>query len=103
MSNEDTDQDATPEQTRRQQALRAKLRQDQDLADVKWLMDSPRGRRFLWRLLQRAGIFRTSFTPNAMQMALAEGRKQEGLELLARIHTVSPDLYPVMVKENTSV
>ena len=80
---------------------RAKLSRDNDEADFKWLMGSKRGRRMIWRQLDRAGVFRLSFNPNAMQMAFAEGNRNEGLRTLASIHAQCPELYPVMVKENT--
>lgn len=80
---------------------RAKLVRDNDDADFKWLMGSKRGRRMIWRQLDRAGVFRLSFNPNAMQMAFAEGNRNEGLRTLALVHAQCPELYPVMVKENT--
>lgn len=78
---------------------RRKLSRDNELADIKWLMTSKRGRRIIWRQLDAAGIFRTSFSTNAMAMAFAEGNRNYGLKLLGIIHTVSPELYPVMVRE----
>lgn len=80
---------------------RARLERDTEEADFKWLMSSKRGRRILWHQLDRAGVFRLSFNPNAMQMAFAEGNRNEGLRTLAAIHSQCPELYPVMVKENT--
>jgi hypothetical protein len=78
---------------------RRRLAKDTDEADFKWLMGSKRGRRIVWRLLERAGVFRTSFNTNSMAMAFAEGSKNEGLRLLAQIHALCPELYPTMVKE----
>lgn len=79
--------------------LREKLVRESEEADLKWLMGSKRGRRIVWRLLDRAGVFRLSFNTNAMQMAFAEGNRNEGLRTLAQIHALCPELYPVMVKE----
>jgi hypothetical protein len=76
-----------------------KLIRAEQVADFKWLMGQRRGRRIVWRLLERAGVFRTSFNPEALAMAFAEGRKNSGLEILADIHALVPELYPVMVKE----
>lgn len=80
--------------------LRNKLAVETEEADIKWLMGSKRGRRILWRLLDRAGVFRLSFNTNAMQMAFAEGNRNEGLRTLGMIHSQCPELYPTMVKEN---
>jgi hypothetical protein len=74
----------------------AKVNEDEDF---KWLMSSKRGRRVVWRLLDRAGVFRLSFNTNAMHMAFAEGNRNEGLRILSQIHSLCPELYPVMMKE----
>jgi hypothetical protein len=47
--------------------------------ELLWLMSDKRGRRFMWRLLTRAGIYQTSFTGDALSSAFKEGKKQEGL------------------------
>ena len=78
---------------------RDRLDKEVEEADFKWLMGSKRGRRMVWRTLDRAGVFRLSFSTNAMATAFAEGCKNEGLRTLAQIHAVCPDLYSVMVKE----
>ncbi len=78
---------------------RNKLARDTEEADFKWLMGSKRGRRIVWRFLDRAGVFRLSFNTNAMTMAFAEGNRNEGLRILAQIHALCPELYTTMVKE----
>lgn len=79
--------------------LRHKLAKDTEEADVTWLMGTRRGRRIVWRFLDRAGVFRLSFNTNALAMAFNEGSRNEGLRLLAQIHALCPERYPVMVKE----
>lgn len=68
--------------------------------DFKWLMNDARGRRIVWRQLSAAGVFNSSFNPEAMQMAFNEGRRNSGLELLAQVHSLCPDLYTTMMKES---
>lgn len=80
---------------------RARLVRETEEADIKWLMGSKQGRRIVWRLLDRAGVFRLSFSTNAMQMAFAEGNRNEGLRTVAMIHKLCPEQYTVMVKEAT--
>lgn len=82
--------------------IREKLAQENEEADIKWLMGNKRGRRILWRLLDQSGVFRLSFNTNAMQMAFAEGNRNFGNRALAMIHTLCPELYPTMVKENSN-
>ena len=72
-------------------------------SDIKWLMSSKRGRRFVWRLLEQAGVFRSSFNTNAMTMSFSEGNRNYGLQLLNLIHTLCPELYPTMIKEQKNV
>lgn len=81
-----------------------KVRQERETeeADIRWLMSSKRGRRIIWRHLDRAGVFRLSFNTNAMQMAFAEGNRNEGLRVLAQVHALCPELYPQMLKEQAS-
>ena len=71
-----------------------RLTRETEEGDVQWLMSSKRGRRIVWRLLDRAGVFRLSFNTNAMTMAFAEGARNDGLRLLSLIHSLCPNLYP---------
>ncbi|MDD4913294.1 MAG: hypothetical protein PHP57_13455 [Sideroxydans sp.] len=90
------------QKAKREKEVADKLSRESEEYDIKWLMSSKRGRRILWRTLDRAGVFRLSFNTNAMQMAFAEGNRNEGLRTLTMIHSQAPELYPVMVKENTN-
>lgn len=82
--------------------LRNRLAKDTEESDFKWLMGSKRGRRIVWRLLDRAGVFRSSWNTNSMTMAFVEGTKNEGYRTLAMIHSLCPELYSAMVKENAN-
>lgn len=85
-----------------EQAEAVRVTRDTESADFRWLMGSRRGRRIVWRMLERAGVFRSSFSANSMGMAFAEGCKNEGLRILNQIHTLCPDQYSVMTKEATN-
>lgn len=78
---------------------RARLSAQIEIDDLKWLMSNKRGRRFVSRLLDRAGVFRLSFNTNALTMAFSEGNRTEGLRLLAQLNTHCPDRYTEMLKE----
>ncbi len=67
--------------------------------DMTWLMGNRRGRRIVWRLLSRAGVFRTSFSTNAMQMAFNEGNRNEGLRLISSLLQNCPERYAEMLQE----
>lgn len=68
-------------------------------SDVKWLMSSEKGRRIVYRFLKEAGVFRTSFSTNALTMAHNEGRRAYGLKLLSIIQSSCYELYQPMIKE----
>lgn len=94
--------DVHAEEVQREAARdRAKFASHTEAEDTKWLMSSKRGRRIMRRLLDRAGVWQLSFNTNALTMAFAEGRRNEGLALLARITEHCPDRYTEMLKERT--
>jgi hypothetical protein len=79
---------------------RAKLAQQVEIDDLKWLMSNKRGRRFVCRVLERAGVWRLSFNTNALSMAFNEGMRNEGLRLMAQITTHCAERYTEMLKES---
>jgi hypothetical protein len=80
----------------------AKTARAQRGEDLRWLMGDLRGRRFLWELLGRAGIFRGSMGPSAEVTAFNEGRRDLGLVVLADLMRVCPELYARMQAEAIS-
>ena len=75
-----------------------KERRRQEVEDFKWLMAHKQGRRFVWRLLSEAGVYRSSFTGNSTTF-FNEGKRNSGLMLLAEIHELTPEAYGLMLKE----
>jgi len=71
--------------------------------DIIWMMNTKNGRRFIWRALEQCGVFRISFSTNALQMAFAEGNRNYGNNLLSMVTSVCPEMYSVMMKENVNV
>ena len=53
----------------------------------------------MWRLLEMGGVFHATFSTDAMVMAFQEGKRNQGLMLLADIMAVDPDSYILMAKE----
>lgn len=86
------------ERAKHQQDDKARLNLQSELDDIKWLMGSRRGRRIVWRLLERTGIFRSSFTGNS-ETFFREGMRNVGLMLMAQINEVCPEQYTTMVQE----
>ena len=90
---------AGQEKAAKEREMNARLERESEESDFRWLMNSRRGRRIVWRLLEQAGTFRSSYSPTAMQMAFNEGFRNYGLRMLDLIHTNCPELYPQMMKE----
>jgi len=72
---------------------------EQEARDIEWLMRGPIGRRIVYRLLAQCGAFRTSFSPNAMEMARVEGGKQIAYWLMAEIDRCCAEHYATMIEE----
>lgn len=99
------DQDAYTSDAERTQAeaeTRAARAKAEEADDFKWLMNSKRGRRQIWRALTRARVFNTTLSEAPHAMAYAEGAKKEGYYLIGMIHSTCPDKYAQMVKENAN-
>lgn len=72
---------------------------DRELNDLRKVMDSMEGRRFVWRLLEKAGVFRTSFTGNSTTF-FNEGMRNMGLMILGDVHEACADAYIRMMNES---
>jgi hypothetical protein len=58
----------------------------QEKEDLQWVLNSPSGRRYLWKVLCNCGIF--------------EGRRNIGLSILDDINDVDRTIYSKMMEEN---
>jgi hypothetical protein len=79
---------------RNREAMAGKVRAE----EFRQLMSDRLFRRYVWRLLEMAGVFRTSFTGDEWT-AFNEGRRSLGLAILSDINAHCPDMYELMVKE----
>lgn len=89
------------DKARQEQNLAIKRRAKEDSDDWKWLMGQKRGRRMVWRMLERAGVFRSSFDPDSLQMAFNEGARNEGLHTVNAIMSNCPEHWTTMSRENS--
>lgn len=81
---------------------RDKRRKDQELSDLKKVLSIVEGRRLMWRILSEAGVFRSSFNSNALNMAFSEGNRNIGLLMLNEMLKVSPNSFTQMQREYIS-
>lgn len=84
-------------------ARKAKAEKRNAENDLRFIMDDERGRRFMWGLLSRCGIYRNSYlagrgVPEAT--AFYEGERNIGLQLIAEVMAAAPRAYEAMQKEN---
>lgn len=99
METDPLDIDAKDELQRHREEI-AKAEHRLHVEDYKWLMSSKRGRRIVFRQLESAGVYRTSFNTNALQMSFNEGGRNQGLMLLAFITEHTPERYAEMIEES---
>lgn len=67
---------------------------------IRHLCDDTAGRRYIWDRLSAAHIFTSSFSPDALAMAFAEGERNIGLQLLNDIMLACPDHFLLMMREH---
>lgn len=77
----------------------AREQRRRELDDIKWLMAHPQGRRFVCRLLEEAGVNRTSFNHSGSLMAFNEGRRNLGLFVQSEVLQAAPEGYFKLLKE----
>lgn len=90
------ERDVRDEQERQRKALA----RAQEFSDFRWLMGDHRGRRFMWRALEKTRMFMSSMGPTDAATNFNEGQRNVGLFLLSEINAVCPALYAVMASEN---
>ena len=86
------------ERHREDAELARKVDRDQEKADFAWLMSDRRGRRFIWNLLDRTGMYRNPFTGNS-ETFFRCGAMNVGKQLMADILEFTPEQYLTMLEE----
>ena len=82
-----------------------KERKDQEffkkrrLSDLRKLLKLSEFRRFVWDSLSETGLFRASFTSDAMISAFNEGKRDNGLKLLAELNEADVNAFAQIQKE----
>lgn len=92
--------DAGDEGQVKKKKTKTQIHKEQDIEDLKGILDSAGGRRFLWKLLEECGVYKISFTGNSHTF-FNEGKRQIGLRLIEDIFDASPSAYTEMRSEAT--
>lgn len=87
------------ERTAAATAEEERLAREKEQSDLRFVMSNKQGRRFVWRLLSRAGLYQSSFNTNNAVMAFNEGNRNAGLQLLNEIMETCPERYTDMLAE----
>lgn len=77
----------------RDRGRKQKREEQQELEDLRELLKLPAGRRFLWRMLERCAVWKTSFHPSGQVFAANEGRRGVGVELMTDLITADPQAW----------
>ncbi|MEQ5110215.1 hypothetical protein [Providencia vermicola] len=80
--------------------LKDQLRKEREDDDLKQVMSTEYGRRFVWKILSASGVFHSSFSSDPYSTYFKEGARNRGLELFNSVLSVCPDLYLVMAEED---
>ena len=80
--------------------LHAREIRRKELEDLRWWLGHPQGRRIALRLLEEAGVFRSSFNHSGSVMAFNEGRRNIGLFLTAELLEATPAGYMKVLSEH---
>jgi len=73
-----------------------------EINDLFKILKTPEGRRWCWRMLDKCGVFRNSFSANSNATAFAEGTRDVGLGLLRDINEADISAFAQMQNEYLS-
>ena len=71
-----------------------------EMEDIRAVMSTPGGRRYMFKLLERSGLNRVSFTGQSNSTIFNEGGRNQGLQLKSDLRQAAPGSYATMMKEN---
>lgn len=98
MAEEAIVKNAADEEQVKKAGEREKRGRDQDLSDLRRILEADHGRRFIWKTLVHCGIFTSSFTGNNTTF-FNEGRRDVGLKILADVMEAKPEAYTQMAQD----
>lgn len=83
--------------------IKRKRRKQREINDLRDILTTPQGRRYIWKLWGCTGVFRASYAPkDANLTAFREGQRDIGLILLQDINEASPTALAQMRSEYLS-
>lgn len=76
------------------------LKREQEVEDIKKLLESSWGRYFVWRILQECDMFKTLSGYDPHEMYRRSGKRDVGLWIVKELEDVSEDAYLELVRES---
>ena len=77
-----------------------KIKDERERESYKYVMADKRGREFVFNLLKACNVFQAQFDTNHAIMSFKEGKRNVGLEIIARSNKHTPNSYIKLLKEN---
>lgn len=77
-----------------------KIKEERERECYKYVMGNKLGRQFVFDLLGACSVFRGNFDTDHSVMAFREGKRNVGLEVVARANDHTPQDYIKLLKEN---
>ena len=75
------------------------IRRFHEADDFKWIMQDKRGRRFIWSILERGGLFSQAFDGTAEGTIFSDGAKNEARLVMGLIFAHCPEAFTAMILE----
>lgn len=73
---------------------------DKEINDLAWVLNSPEGRRFIWKMLEHCSVFASVCSPSGSMTYYHSGKQDVGHWLMAQINEVDPEIYVKLMLEN---
>jgi hypothetical protein len=91
------DEEALRRRKNKKAELQERWRKKQ-IDDFAKVLSLPEGRRLLWRIMEEASVFKTTFTGNSTTF-FNEGKRSIGLMVLGEVMVASPEKFQQMQNE----
>jgi hypothetical protein len=72
----------------------------EELNDLRFILQSPQGRRFLWRVMGKCNFANDTFDTNALTQSRENGKRMIGLFLMAEITMADEESLFKMMRES---
>lgn len=98
MSERESKYDAGDPSDVKKRKTKAQLRKEREREELRQILETYGGRAYVWRLLEKCGVYKISMTGNSYTF-FNEGKREVGLEVLAEVFDANPNVYTLMRQE----